>query len=75
MKKFTKFIYFILAFALITCMSIFNPVINSVDAVELPDNTISISSSKVSNTITQTEDFKIPMPTVTGASVEAKPYV
>lgn len=75
MKKFTKFIYFILAFALITCMSIFNPVINSVDAVELPDNTISISSSKVSNTITQTEDFKIPMPTVTGASAEAKTYV
>lgn len=70
MKKFTKFIYFILAFALITCMSIFNPVITSVDAEETitSDKMILISSINVPDVVKETSDFKIAMPNVTGTT-------
>ena len=73
MKKLSKFIYFIFAFALITCMAIFNPAISSVDAqVSLPDdNTIAIYTGKISGTVEAGQNLLIPMPTVKNASADA----
>lgn len=76
MKKISKFIYFMLAFALITCMAIFNPAITFVDAATetdtLPTNSISISTGKMDSTVEAGENMYIPKPDVkhaTGAKV------
>lgn len=73
MKKISKFIYFILAFALIACVAIFNPAITFVDAdATLPDNSISISTGKISGTVEAGESLLIPMPTVKNADTATK---
>lgn len=74
MKKFTKFIYVMLAFALITCMSMFNPAINWVEAAELHGG-VTISTGNIKNTVKAGEDFLIPMPTVENASGSHKEYI
>ncbi len=72
MKKISKFIYFMLAFALITCMAIFNPAITFVDAAteadSLPTNSISISTGKMDSTVEAGENMYIPRPDVKHAS-------
>ena len=76
MKKLSKLIYFIFAFALITCMAIFNPTINFVsadDSNESKTKTIEISNSKIVNTVEAGEDLVIPNPTVSDTSL--KKYV
>lgn len=74
MKKISKFIYFILAFALIACVSIFNPAITFVDAEEatLSGNSISISTGKISSTVEAGESLLIPMPVVKNADTATK---
>jgi len=80
MKKLSKFIYFIFAFALIACMSIFNPAIDFVSAdgsAQEGSKSITISNSKIIDTIeADTEEgLKIPMPKVENASANAKTYI
>ena len=81
MKKLSKFIYFIFAFALIACMSIFNPAIDFASADESSatdgSKTITISNSKIVDTIEaeDNEGLKIPMPKVNNASANAETYV
>ncbi len=71
MKKLSKFIYFIFAFALIACMSIFNPAIDFVSAenTDPESKSITISNSKIANTVEAGEDLIIPVPTVSNASL------
>lgn len=71
MKKLSKFIYFIFAFALITCMAIFNPAITFADASEdftenvtLDAHELSISTKRIKSSVKAGEQFLIPMPTV-----------
>lgn len=70
MKKLSKFIYFIFAFALITCMAIFNPAITfaSAETVENVNNVFSISTEKIASTVDAANDEKliVPMPKVNG---------
>ena len=79
MKKLSKFIYFMFAFALITCMSIFNPAITSVSADTDLDvsKVFSISSEKIANTVDAANGEKliIPMPTVSGVSSSATSHI
>lgn len=73
MKKLSKFIYFIFAFALIACMSIFNPAIDFVSAdgsATDTDKSISISNSKIESTVEAGEDLIIPVPTVSSATAK-----
>ena len=80
MKKLSKFIYFIFAFALITCLSIFNPAIDFASAEESStqegSKSITISHSTIVDTIEagDEEGLKIPMPTVHN-DVDGKAYV
>lgn len=70
MKKLSKFIYFIFAFALITCMAIFNPAITfaSAETALDTDKVFSISTEKIASTVDAANDEKliIPMPKVNG---------
>lgn len=75
MKKFTKFIYSMFAFMMITCMAMFCPAITSVDAVDLPDNSISISTGNIDSEVTKGEQMLIPVATVANASAGAKTIV
>lgn len=78
MKKLSKFIYSILAFALITCMAIFNPAISFVDAeASLPTdgNNVAFSSTKIAGTIKDGNEFKIPMPDVKNAIEGAQKFI
>ena len=77
MKKLSKFIYFIFAFAMITCMSIFNPAINFVDAAgENDGNSITISNSKIAKIVEAGQSLIIPMPNVAVKSgAEHKDYI
>ena len=76
MKKLSKLIYFIFAFALITCMAIFVPTITDVSAEEatLSGNSISISTGKISGTVEAGKTLNIPMPTVKNAD-SAEKYI
>lgn len=69
MKKFSKLIYFIIAFALITCMAILNPAITFADAINEPtgDNAISIGTTKIDSVLENGKQLNIPMPTVQNA--------
>ena len=68
MKKLSKFIYSIFAFAIIACMAIFNPAINFADAWQagdtLPDNFLSISTSKIDADVEVGEKPVIPVPDI-----------
>ena len=80
MKKLSKFIYFIFAFALIACMSIFNPAIDfaSAEGSDPETKSISITNSKIADTIDAKDVSKgliVPMPNVVGASASAKSYI
>lgn len=68
MKKFSKLIYFIIAFALITCMAILNPAITFADAEYHPTNdAISIASEKIASVLENGKQLNIPMPKVVNA--------
>lgn len=67
MKKLSKLIYFIIAFALITCMAILNPAITSADAVEPTGEGISIASNKLDGVLENGKQLNIPMPKVVNA--------
>ncbi|MFQ6724008.1 MAG: hypothetical protein ACLRFE_01560, partial [Clostridia bacterium] len=77
MKKLSKFIYFIFAFAIIACMAVFNPAIDfaSAEEADTRSKTISISNSSLTDTVEAGEDLIIPMPTFSGATGSAKKYV
>ena len=67
MKKLSKFIYFIFAFALIACLSIFNPAIDFASADEgeaSVNNSLSISNSKIETSLEAGEDLIVPVPKV-----------
>ncbi len=76
MKKLSKLIYSIFAFALITCMAIFMPAIVDVSAEEptLSAKSISISTGKISGTLEAGKELYIPMPTVKNAA-SAEEYI
>ncbi len=75
MKKFTKFIYSMFAFMMITCMAMFCPAITSVDAVDLPDNSIEISTGAIDSEVTKGEQMLIPVAKVTNASADSQTIV
>ena len=79
MKKLSKFIYFIFAFAVIACMAIFNPAINFASAETALDlaNVFSISTSKIKGTVDAANDEKliIPMPEVNGVDGNATKHI
>ena len=79
MKKLSKFIYFIFAFAVIACMAIFNPAINFASAETILDTAkvFSISTSKIASTVdaANNEDLIIPMPTVKGVDDNATKHI
>ncbi|MBQ3503061.1 MAG: hypothetical protein IJA72_05325, partial [Clostridia bacterium] len=73
MKKLSKLIYFIFAFALITCMSIFNPAITFASAEEEDVTTsITISTAKINKIVDASAGGKldIPMPDVSKSGVD-----
>ena len=79
MKKLSKFIYFIFAFAVIACMAIFNPAINFASAETVLDTAkvFSISNSKIASTVDAANDEKliIPMPEVNGVDGNATKHI
>ncbi len=78
MKKLSKFIYFIFAFALITCMAIFNPAITFADADEADVTTsLLISGSKMDKVVEngKGEELIIPMPKVENVSGSHDDYI
>ena len=79
MKKLSKFIYFIFAFAVIACMAIFNPAINFASAETIIDTAkvFSISTSKIASTVDAANDEKliIPMPDVKGVDGNATKHI
>lgn len=79
MKKLSKFIYFIFAFAVIACMAIFNPAINFASAETIIDTAkvFSISTSKIASTVdaAKEEELIIPMPTVNGVDGNATKHI
>lgn len=77
MKKISKLIYFIIAFALITCMAILNPAITFADAVEpsLSGEDVSISTGKMASVLENGKQLNIPMPTEIKNATGAKSYV
>ncbi len=79
MKKLSKFIYFIFAFAVIACMAIFNPAINFASAETAVDmaKVFTISTSKIASTVDAANDEKliIPMPDVKGVDGNATKHI
>ena len=75
MKKFTKFIYSMFAFMMITCMAMFCPAITSVDAAGLPDGSVEIKTGKIDGEVTKGEQMLIPLASVDTKSANAKTFV
>lgn len=77
MKKISKLIYFMIAFALITCMAILNPAITFADAAEPSPSSdaLSISSAKLDSVLENGKQLNIPMPNVSNVKSGDKVFV